>query len=70
MKFLTGVTGKYLPYLALYFILLVAHGYQYGSGDQSDFMPYAMHLRNPDLYRGDFYISCLMDHFNERWLIA
>lgn len=70
VKFLTGVTGKYLPYLALYFILLVAHGYQYGSGDQSDFMPYAMHLRNPDLYRGDFYISCLMDHFNERWLIA
>ena len=70
VKFLTGVTGKYLPYLALYFILLMAHGYQFGSGDQSDFMPYAMHLRNPDLYSGDFYISCLKDSFNERWLIA
>ncbi|HNT18842.1 MAG TPA: hypothetical protein PKL70_00345 [Saprospiraceae bacterium] len=70
MKFPTGATGKYLPYLALYFMLLLAHGYQYGSGDQSDFMPYALHLRNPDLYPGDFYISCLKEHFNERWLIA
>lgn len=70
VKFLTGLPGKYLPYLALYFLLLLAHGYQYGSGDQSDFMPYAMHLWNPELYGVDFYVSCLKDGFNERWLIA
>ncbi len=51
-------------------LLLLVHGYAFGTNDQVDFMPYALHLQNPDLFPNDFYISSIGSRMNERWLLA
>lgn len=62
--------SEYLLFVSFYIILILVHGYTFGSNDQIDFMPYARHLQDPGLYPRDFYIQCMTDHFNERWLLA
>ncbi|MFZ1716459.1 MAG: DUF6798 domain-containing protein [Saprospiraceae bacterium] len=68
------ITRKYFeqgwPYVAVYMLLLLEHGYLFGSNDQMDFMPYARHLQDPSLYASDFYINCISQQFNERWLLG
>ncbi len=60
----------FFSYFSFYTLLILVHGYLFGSNDQMDFMPYARHLQAPELYPHDFYIGCLSDKFNERWLMA
>lgn len=59
-----------LPYAAFYAMLILVHGYAFGSNDQMDFMPYARHIQDASLYPNDFYINCIGSRFNERWFLA
>ena len=56
--------------LVMYGLLIFAHGYVYGYGDQMDFMPYALQIQGTVGYENDFYINCIKGHLNERWFIA
>ncbi len=61
---------RVILYFLFYLLLLLIHGYYFGSHDQIDFMPYARHIQDNLLYSKDFYIGCMTGHLNERWLIA
>ena len=54
---------------AAYVIILFRHGYTFGSGDQSEMLPYAKFLKNNTLYANDFYIQNIAAHVpNERFV--
>lgn len=56
--------------LLFYFILIIAHGYVFGGNDQMDFMPYTRHLQEQSMFSGDFYINCIENKFNERYVLS
>ena len=41
----------------MYGILLLCHGYQFGSGDMVQLDPLVLYHTHPDLYQGDLYIA-------------
>ncbi len=45
--------------LALYVLALWRIGYVFGSGDQSETLPLALHEQNTTLYKNDFYVSTM-----------
>ena len=53
-----------------YLVLLFAYGYIYGANDQMDFMPYALHIQQPTLFTQDFYVNCLRQRINERFILS
>ena len=50
---------KILACLAAYILILFRHGYVFGSGDQSEMLPYAKYLADNSLYPKDFYIQSI-----------
>ena len=60
---------------AAYVIILFRHGYTFGSGDQSEMLPYAKFVKNNTLYANDFYIQNIAAHvpnvrFVFSWLLS
>ncbi len=52
-------------------LLLFRHGYTFGSGDQSEMLPYAKYLINNQLYSSDFYIQSIASWVpNERYAFS
>jgi hypothetical protein len=52
----------------MYGILLLCHGYQFGSGDMVQLDPLVLYHTHPDLYQGDLYIANATASFpNERF---
>ncbi len=72
MKYRNLSNGKKLMGYAVFTIAVLAivyvrHGYVFGSGDQSETMPYILWLNNHSLYPSDLFIQNLIQHpFNER----
>lgn len=62
--------NKWIFLISIYIALLFAHGYVFGTQDQMDFLPYALHLQQKALFAGDFYIDCMVGQVNERWVLA
>jgi hypothetical protein len=60
-----------LAFIAIYILLIFRHGYVFGSGDQSEMLPYAKYLIDSSLYPKDFYIQNIADHIpNERFVFS
>ncbi|MDB9883333.1 hypothetical protein OAD66_09405, partial [Bacteroidia bacterium] len=58
-------------FLITFLMLFLRWGYQYGSGDQVEILPYALKIQNSDLYTNDLFIYHLSDTpFNQRWAIG
>ncbi len=56
---------------AITILLLFRHGYTFGSGDQSEMLPYAKFLINNSLYASDFYIQSIAASVpNERYVFS
>lgn len=52
-------------------LLLFRHGYTFGSGDQSEMLPYAKYLSDNSLYPFDFYIQSIAASVpNERYIFS
>lgn len=52
-------------------LLLFRHGYTFGSGDQSEILPYAKYLSDNSLYPSDFYIQSIAASVpNERYIFS
>lgn len=52
-------------------LLLFRHGYTFGSGDQSEMLPYAKYLIDNQLYASDFYIQSIASSVpNERYVFS
>ena len=52
-------------------LLLFRHGYVFGSGDQSEMLPYAKYLADNSLYPSDFYIQSIAASVpNERFVFS
>ena len=52
-------------------LLLFRHGYTFGSGDQSEMLPYAKYLIDNRLYASDFYIQSVASWVpNERYVFS
>ncbi len=52
-------------------LLLFRHGYTFGSGDQSEMLPYAKYLTDNTLYASDFYIQSISSVVpNERYIFS
>lgn len=60
----------WLPSTLTYLVLLITYGYIYGGNDQMDFMPYAVHIRQPTVFTQDFYVNCLSQRINERFILS
>lgn len=65
----------FLGCLSCTLLLLFRHGYTFGSGDQSEMLPYAKYLIDNKLYTSDFYIQSITSWIpNERhvfsWVIS
>ncbi len=57
--------------IAAYILLLFRHGYVFGSGDQSEMLPYAKYLADNSLYTKDFYIQSIAAFVpNERLIFS
>ena len=57
----------FLFFVATLVILHARHGYVFGSGDQSETLPYVLWLNNHNLYPSDFFLqSIIQKPFNER----
>ncbi len=57
--------------LAAYILILFRHGYVFGSGDQSEMLPYAKYLADNTLYAKDFYIQSIAAFVpNERFVFS
>ena len=57
--------------LAAYILILFRHGYVFGSGDQSEMLPYAKYLADNTLYPKDFYIQSIAAFVpNERFVFS
>lgn len=57
--------------LAAYVLILFRHGYVFGSGDQSEMLPYAKYLADNSLYPKDFYIQSIAAFVpNERFVFS
>lgn len=57
--------------LAAYVLILFRHGYVFGSGDQSEMLPYAKYLADNTLYTKDFYIQSIAAFVpNERFVFS
>jgi hypothetical protein len=57
--------------LATYILILFRHGYVFGSGDQSEMLPYAKYLADNSLYTKDFYIQSIAAFVpNERFVFS
>ena len=57
--------------LAAYVLILFRHGYVFGSGDQSEMLPYAKYLADNTLYSKDFYIQSIAAFVpNERFVFS
>ena len=57
--------------LAAYILILFRHGYVFGSGDQSEMLPYAKYLSDNTLYSKDFYIQSIAAFVpNERFVFS
>lgn len=62
---------KTLACLAAYAFILFRHGYVFGSGDQSEMLPYAKYLADNTLYPKDFYIQGIAPFVpNERFAFS
>jgi hypothetical protein len=62
---------KLLACLAAYILILFRHGYVFGSGDQSEMLPYAKYLADNTLYLKDFYIQSIAPFVpNERFVFS
>ncbi len=52
-------------------LLLLRHGYTFGTGDHSEILPYIENLNNPVLYSNDFYVTHIISIVpNVRWFFA
>jgi hypothetical protein len=52
-------------------LLLFRHGYTFGSGDQSEMLPYSKYLTDNTLYASDFYIQSISSVVpNERYIFS
>jgi hypothetical protein len=61
----------FLGCLAITILLLFRHGYTFGSGDQSEMLPYAKYLTDKQLYASDFYIQSIAASVpNERYIFS
>ncbi len=61
----------FLGCLACTLLLLFRHGYTFGSGDQSEMLPYAKYLIDNQLYPSDFYIQSIASWVpNERYAFS
>ncbi|MBL7816411.1 MAG: hypothetical protein JNL70_15430 [Saprospiraceae bacterium] len=61
----------FLACLACTILLLFRHGYTFGSGDQSEMLPYAKYLFDNTLYPSDFYIQSIASSVpNERYIFS
>lgn len=61
----------FLGCLACTLLLLFRHGYTFGSGDQSEMLPYAKYLIDNSLYASDFYIQSIASWVpNERYVFS
>jgi hypothetical protein len=57
--------------LAAYVFILFRHGYVFGSGDQSEMLPYAKYLADNSLYPKDFYTQSIAAFVpNERFVFS
>ena len=64
-------TTSILFAIATWSLLLLRFGYQYGTGDQVELLPYTLFLHNPLLYPHDFFIQGLNASIpNERTVMA
>lgn len=53
--------------LAFWALLIVKFGYAFGTGDQAEFLPYALQIADPALYATDLFIQKLAENpINER----
>jgi hypothetical protein len=56
---------------AAYLFILFRHGYIFGSGDQSEMLPYAKYLADNSLYSKDFYVQSIAAFVpNERFVFS
>jgi hypothetical protein len=56
---------------AAYILILFRHGYVFGSGDQSEMLPYAKYLADNRLYTKDFYVQSIAAFVpNERFIFS
>jgi hypothetical protein len=57
--------------LAAYILVLFRHGYIFGSGDQSEMLPYSKYLTDNGLYPKDFYVQGIAASVpNERFVFS
>ena len=57
--------------IAAYILILFRHGYVFGSGDQSEMLPYAKYLADNSLYSKDFYVQSIAAFVpNERFVFS
>jgi hypothetical protein len=57
--------------LATVILTYFRHGYTFGSGDQSEMLPYAKYLNDSSLYTKDFYIQSIAAYVpNERFVFS
>jgi hypothetical protein len=57
--------------LAAYILVLFRHGYSFGSGDQSEMLPYSKYLADNSLYAKDFYVKSIAAFVpNERFVFS
>ncbi len=58
---------------ALAVVAFLYHGYQFNTGDQSEHLPQVYRLLNPELYKGDFFLTLYDQTFTVReywvWLV-
>lgn len=60
-----------LPFLAIYAIIMLRWGYEYGRNDQMQTLGYAKAIANPDLYLNDNYVQGMLEKVpNERFLFS
>ena len=52
--------------LACYALYLFRFGYGFGSSDQDEFLPYLLHLLNPDLFAKDWFVQTQLSSFSVR----
>ncbi len=54
-----------------YVLYLFRFGYGYGASDQDEFIPYLLHLLNPDLYQNDWFVQSQTEAFSVRtWFVS
>lgn len=59
-------------YLGLLMVLVYLwHGYQFGQNDQTEWLPYSIHLNNQHVYSTDLYLNYITQQWpNERWFLS